>query len=115
MVIKKEDMIKKTIAVLLAFLLLLSAVFVYTAWRGGHFESAEAMRGYLEKFGIWGPVVLAMIQALQGRAYAAGIIRIHRGIGSVRSVQRFRRQLYRRKRRVADVLLARETLRSKPC
>lgn len=23
------------------------------------------MRGYLEKFGIWGPVVLAMIQALQ--------------------------------------------------
>lgn len=61
----KETIIKYIFVVCLAALLVLSAVFVVIGWLGGHFESAETLRIYVESFGIWGPVVLTLIQMLQ--------------------------------------------------
>lgn len=61
----KEDMIKGATTGLFVFLLLLSLVFMGKAWHGGHFQSKEALRSYLETFGGLGPVVLTIIQALQ--------------------------------------------------
>ena len=65
MALKKENMIKQTASAMLVFLMLLSAVFVGKAWLGGHFQSMEALRSYLESYGGWGPLILTMIQALQ--------------------------------------------------
>lgn len=61
----KENLIKSATTGLLVFLLLLSLIFVGKAWSGGHFQSKETLRAYLETFGGSGPVVLTIIQALQ--------------------------------------------------
>lgn len=61
----KESIIKQTACAFLVFLLLLSTAFVGKAWVEGHFRSMKALRVYLETYGGWGPLVLAMIQALQ--------------------------------------------------
>ncbi len=65
MALTKENMIKKTTAALLLFLLLLSTIFVGKAWAGGHFKSIDALRAYLESYGGWGPLILTLIQSLQ--------------------------------------------------
>ncbi len=46
-------------------LLLLSAVFVLRGWFGGSFSSAETLRSYISSFGIFAPLVLILIQAIQ--------------------------------------------------
>ena len=46
-------------------LLLVSVIFMGKAWIGGHFKSVDALRSYLESYGVWGPIVLMAIQALQ--------------------------------------------------
>ncbi len=61
----KEDRIKSAATVSLLLLLLLAAAFLVKAWLGGHFRSMEALRAYLETFGVVGPLVLTLIQALQ--------------------------------------------------
>lgn len=61
----KESLIKGAVTGLFVFLLLLSLIFVGKAWSGGHFQSKEALRAYLETFGGSGPIVLTLIQALQ--------------------------------------------------
>lgn len=61
----KESLIKATAVVSMVLLLALSLFFVIYGWVGGHFASADALRAYVESFGIWAPVVLTMIQFLQ--------------------------------------------------
>lgn len=61
----RESFIKSAAIVCLVILLALSLFFVVYGWVGGHFKSAEALRAYVESFGIWAPVVLTLIQFLQ--------------------------------------------------
>ena len=61
----KETFIKATAIVCMVLLLALSLFFVIFGWVGGHFKSADALRAYVESFGIWAPVVLTLIQFLQ--------------------------------------------------
>jgi uncharacterized membrane protein YdjX (TVP38/TMEM64 family) len=65
MALRKENLIKNLVTWLLVLLLALSAVFVGKAWAGGHFKFMDALRAYLEGYGVWGPAVLTLIQALQ--------------------------------------------------
>ncbi len=65
MTLRKENLIKNLVTWMLVLLLALSAVFVGKAWAGGHFKSMDTLRAYLESYGVWGPAVLTLIQALQ--------------------------------------------------
>lgn len=61
----KESLIANALAGLFAILTLVAVFFMIRAWRSGHFQSVSALRLYLESFGMWGPLVLTLIQALQ--------------------------------------------------
>ncbi len=61
----KETFIKYVFVVSFGVLLAISAVFVVLGWTGGHFDSADTFRQYVESFGLWGPLVLTLIQMLQ--------------------------------------------------
>ncbi len=61
----KESLIKYSVIVCLAVLLALSAFVLIYGWIGGHYESAEAFKSYIESFGVWGPIILTLIQLLQ--------------------------------------------------
>lgn len=63
--IRQEKWIKQSAAGLLMILLLISVLFLWSAWRAGYFRSSEALRSYLESYGKAGPLVLTLIQALQ--------------------------------------------------
>ena len=65
MIAAKENGIKNIAAGALIFLLMLSAIFMIKGLAGGDFDSVESMREYINGFGVFGPLVLAMIQALQ--------------------------------------------------
>lgn len=62
---QKETVIKHALTGALIFLLLLTSLFVIKGWLEGHFHSMETMRTYIETFGIFGPLILVIIQALQ--------------------------------------------------
>lgn len=49
----------------LIFLLLLAAFFLLQGYFKGHFRSVDTLRGYLASFGLFAPLILVMIQALQ--------------------------------------------------
>lgn len=57
--------LKKGLTAVFLLLLVLGGVFLFHAWRGGHFHSVESLRSYLASFGVLGPAVLTAIQALQ--------------------------------------------------
>ena len=61
----KESNVKKYCIALLVLLLVAAALFLLAGWRGGHFDSVESMRDYIAGFGLLGPVMLVLIQALQ--------------------------------------------------
>lgn len=61
----KESVIKTIVIVLMCSLLAVSVFILVKGWLGGHFSSIEALRQYIDSFGIWGPIVLTLIQALQ--------------------------------------------------
>ncbi|MBR2353067.1 MAG: TVP38/TMEM64 family protein [Clostridia bacterium] len=61
----KESLIKTIVIISFIVLLAASAVFVLYGWIGGHFESFESFRAYVESYGMWGPMVLTLIQTLQ--------------------------------------------------
>lgn len=65
MAVEREKRIKNTLTGVLIFLLLLAALFMLSAWSGGHFKSVESLRNYLLSFGAMGPLILTLIQALQ--------------------------------------------------
>jgi len=61
----KESIIKTVLIVLFCALIALSVFVLLRGWLGGSFDSFESLRDYIGSFGMWGPVVLTMIQALQ--------------------------------------------------
>lgn len=63
--IRTTDKLKGLLTALLVFLLIFSLLFLLRGWASGRFNSVESMREYIGSFGIFGPLVLAVIQALQ--------------------------------------------------
>ena len=61
----KESIIKTVLIVLTCTLTALSAFIVLRGWIGGYFDSFETLQDYIGSFGIWGPVVLMALQAIQ--------------------------------------------------
>ncbi len=61
----KETIVKYTATAFLAVLLLISAIFMISGWRNGHFDSFDSFRTYIISFGVWAPIILTLIQALQ--------------------------------------------------
>jgi len=61
----KETVIKTTLVLLFCALVALSAFILIRGWAGGYFDSFETLKIYIGSFGMWGPVVLTLIQALQ--------------------------------------------------
>lgn len=61
----KESVIKTIVIVLMCSLLAVSVFILVKGWLGGHFSSIETLRQYIDSFGLWGPIVLTLIQALQ--------------------------------------------------
>lgn len=61
----KEIQIQKRLR--MAMLLLLSAciLFLLKGWANGNLRSMDSLRQYIGSYGLLGPVILAMIQALQ--------------------------------------------------
>lgn len=62
---KERDSIRIISTVLMAVILIGFCVLLVVAYFQGHFESEETMRAYVDSFGIWGWIVLTVIQALQ--------------------------------------------------
>lgn len=61
----KESTIKTVLIVLFCALIALAVFVLLGGWFGGAFDSFESLRDYIGSFGIWGPLVLTVIQALQ--------------------------------------------------
>lgn len=62
---EKAAKLKNTLSILLIFLLLLSGVFVMRGYFAGYFSSVESFQTYISTFGIFAPVILTLIQAIQ--------------------------------------------------
>lgn len=61
----KETIIKYVAVISLSTLLVIAGIFVLIGWYGGHFESIDTLRSYVASFGIWGPLILTLIQLMQ--------------------------------------------------
>ena len=61
----KESLIKTAAIIAFAALMAVSATILIYGWIGGHFNSIDTLRAYVDSFGIWGPLILALIQMLQ--------------------------------------------------
>lgn len=57
--------LKNMLTAALVFLLLLTALFMLKGMLDGHFRSIQTLRAYVSSFGIFAPVILITIQALQ--------------------------------------------------
>lgn len=61
----KESLIKTATIIAFATLTAVSVMILIYGWLGGHFNSIDTLRSYIDLFGIWGPLILALIQMLQ--------------------------------------------------
>lgn len=61
----KESIIRTVLIALSCALMALAAAIVLRGWLGGYFNSFETLRDYIGAFGVWGPLVLTLIQAMQ--------------------------------------------------
>ena len=61
----KAVKLKNALTGALIFLLLLTGIFLLKGYFDGHFRTMESFRAYVEGFGLFAPVVLVVIQALQ--------------------------------------------------
>lgn len=61
----KESIIKIIVVTGFIALIVISVAILIVGWLGGHFDSIDSLRAYIESFGIWAPLVLTLIQALQ--------------------------------------------------
>lgn len=61
----KEAALKNILTVILVVLLLISGVFMVNGYINGSFDSIQTFREYVGQYGIFGPVVLGLIQMLQ--------------------------------------------------
>ncbi len=57
--------LKNILTGLLICLLVLSAVFLIKGYLSGHFSSVQTLQTYISSFGIYAPIILTVIQALQ--------------------------------------------------
>ena len=62
---QKAERLKQILTYTLIFLLLFSGVFLFRAYLQGHFHSPESLRAYISAFGVFAPLVLTVIQAIQ--------------------------------------------------
>ena len=63
--VQKAAKLKNILVAILALLLLLSGVFVVRGYLAGHFNSVETLQAYIATFGVFAPVILITIQAIQ--------------------------------------------------
>lgn len=61
----REYTAKNILLGIFVLLILLTGIFLLKGWLEGHFSSAESLRAYIGAFGVFAPVVLTLIQALQ--------------------------------------------------
>ena len=61
----KAVKLKNALTGALIFLLLLTGIFLLKGYFDGHFRTMESFRAYVEGFGLFAPLVLVVIQALQ--------------------------------------------------
>lgn len=61
----KESLIKTATIIAFAALMAVSVIILIYGWIGGHFNSIDTLRAYVDSFGVWGPLILALIQMLQ--------------------------------------------------
>lgn len=61
----KESLVKTATSIAFATLMAVSAIILIYGWLGGHFNSIDKLRDYVDSFRIWGPLILALIQMLQ--------------------------------------------------
>ena len=61
----KESVIKATLVAISCVLIAVSGFVVLKGWIDGRFDSFASLQDYIASFGIWGPVVLTLIQAVQ--------------------------------------------------
>ena len=60
-----EALIKNFTITAFACLIMIAAFFLIHGWLGGHFHSIDTLQSYVAAFGLWGPLILALIQMLQ--------------------------------------------------
>ena len=60
-----ESVIRAALIFLLCALLGLSLFVLLYGWLGGHFDSFESLKAYIDSFHIFGPIILTVIQILQ--------------------------------------------------
>ena len=61
----RESVIKVALIALACALIALAGFIMLKGWLDGRFDSFESLREYIASFGIWGSVVLTMLQAIQ--------------------------------------------------
>lgn len=59
------EKLKRVLTYTLIFLLLFSGIVLVRAWFQGHFHSPESLRAYVGGFGVFAPLILTVIQAIQ--------------------------------------------------
>lgn len=62
---EKAEHLKKYLGAALIFLLMLLILFCVQGYLGGHFSSAEQLQAHMKRFGVFAPVILTVIQAIQ--------------------------------------------------
>lgn len=62
---QKAERLKRILTYTLIFLLLFSGIFLFRAYLQGHFNSPESLRAYISAFGVFAPLILTVIQAIQ--------------------------------------------------
>lgn len=62
---RTTDKLKGVLTALLVFLLIFSLLFLVRGWASSRFDSVDSMREYIGSFGVFGPLVLTLIQVLQ--------------------------------------------------
>lgn len=62
---QKAEKLKRVLTYTLIFLLLFSGIFLVRAYFQGHFNSSESLRAYISTFGVFAPLILTAIQAIQ--------------------------------------------------
>lgn len=62
---QKAARLKNILTIVLIFLLLLSGIFIIRGYFAGHFSAVESFQRYIGTFGIFAPVILVLIQAMQ--------------------------------------------------
>lgn len=60
-----EALIKNFTITAFACLIMIAAFFLIHGWLGGHFHSIDTLQSCVAAFGLWGPLILALIQMLQ--------------------------------------------------